>query len=220
MTHPSRRLRLLIPALLVVALAAAACGNGAASATPSSAPSATAAATASPAVVVTPAPTALPSPTPTATASPSAATACMTLPQTVPMPSDRFTNLSAAAGATSDRLTFVFGHSSLPGPGGPPEGSLDTARPPYTQAGSGATIVVTGDHVLQLRFTGMSLQNDAGEETYTGPREVKPNLPALRHAVLFDASEGVIGWYIGYDGTGCVTFGDTENNVTITFDHS
>ncbi|MFI5042940.1 MAG: hypothetical protein ACHQNA_14035 [Acidimicrobiales bacterium] len=125
-----------------------------------------------------------------------------------------------AAGTTSDRLTFVFGDSSLPGPAGPPEGSLDAGRPPYAQAGSGATIVVTGDHVLQIRFTGMSLQNDAGEETYTGPREVKPNLPALRHAVLFDASEGVIGWYIGYDGTGCVTLGHTGTDVTITFNHS
>ena len=49
---------------------------------------------------------------------------------------------------------------------------------------------MTGDSVVQLRFTGMSLQNDAGEEMFTGPTELTPNLPALRKAVQFDASEG------------------------------
>ena len=62
-----------------------------------------------------------------------------------------------------------------------------------------------GEHVLALRFTGMSLSNDVGQPTYDGPRELKPDLEALRHAVLFDASEGIVGWYIGYDGSGCPT---------------
>jgi len=53
---------------------------------------------------------------------------------------------------------------------------------------------MTGAHVVTVRFTGMSLQNDAGEETYTGLTEVKPGLVALRDAVVYDASEGVIGW--------------------------
>ena len=87
------------------------------------------------------------------------------------------------------------------------DGSLDVARPPFTQAGSGAPIDMTGEHVVQVAFTGMSLQNDAGEVMFTGPTELKPNLPALRKAVQFDASEGTIGWYIGYDGTGCVVLG-------------
>ena len=136
------------------------------------------------------------------------------------MPSDRLTDLKVATDATSDRLTFVFGPASLSNPGGPPKGSLDSAKPPYTQAGSGAPIVVVGEHVLQLRFTGMSLQNDAAEEMFTGPTEVKPKLPALRHAVQFDASEGAIGWYIGYAGSGCVVLGQDGTNLTVTIDHS
>jgi hypothetical protein len=99
-------------------------------------------------------------------------------------------------------------------------GSLEIVHPPYTQAGSGSPIVMTGDHVLQLRFTGMSLQNDAGEEMFTGPTELTPNLPALRTAVQFDASEGVVGWYIGYDGTGCVGVSHDHAGVTLTIDHS
>ncbi len=50
---------------------------------------------------------------------------------------------------------------------------------------------MAGDHVLQLTFTGMSLQNDAGQETYSGPVTFKPDLRALQQAVLYDASEGV-----------------------------
>ena len=65
----------------------------------------------------------------------------------------------------------------------------------------------------------MSLQNDAGEETYAGPAEVKPALPALRHAVLYDASEGVVGWYVGYDGPGCVTLARVGTTVTVTIAH-
>jgi hypothetical protein len=77
-----------------------------------------------------------------------------------------------------------------------------------------------GDHVLQLTFTGMSLQNDAGQETYSGPVKLKPDLRAIQQLVLYDASEGVVGWYIGYDGEGCVTLGNDGSNVTVTIDHS
>jgi hypothetical protein len=79
---------------------------------------------------------------------------------------------------------------------------------------------MTGDHVLQLTFTPMSLQNDAGEEIYSGLTELKPGLRTIQQAVLYDASEGVIGWYIGYDGQGCVTLAVDASSVIITIDHS
>ena len=217
MTPAHRHLALVISATLALALAAAACGSGTASPAPSSAVSASPAPSAT--ASTAPASTA-PSATPSATTSPSSATACTTLPQTVTPPSDRLTDLKVASDATSDRLTFVFGDPALSNPGGPAKGSLAIAKPPYTQAGSGAPIAVTGDHVLQLTLTGMSLQNDAGEEMFTGPTEVKPDLPALRQAVRFDASEGVIGWYIGYAGNGCVVLGHDDKDITITIDHS
>jgi hypothetical protein len=136
------------------------------------------------------------------------------------LPSDRFTDLQFSTAATADKLTFVFGDPSLPGPTVPPTASLNAAKPPYTQAGSGARIVVSGSHVIQVKFTGMSLQSDTGEETYAGPAELKPAFPALRHAVLYDVSEGVVGWYVGYDGTGCITLARAGANVTVTIDHS
>jgi hypothetical protein len=224
MTPAHRHLALIIPATLALALVVAACGSGTASTAPSSVASASPAPSAL--ASTAPASTAPASTAPASTAPPSAATspssaiACTTLPATGTLASDRLTDVKVASDSTSDRLTFVFGDAALSNPGGPAKGSLDIAKPPYTQAGSGAPIAVTGDHVLQLTFTGMSLQNDAGEEMFTGPTEVKPKLAALRHAVQFDASEGVIGWYIGYAGNGCVALGHDGKDITITIDHS
>ena len=87
-------------------------------------------------------------------------------------------------------------------------------------AGSGAAIRMAGEHVLELRFTGMSLANDVGQPTYDGPTELMPSFEALKQAVQFDASEGLVGWYIGYDGAGCVTLGRAGSDVTITIAHA
>jgi hypothetical protein len=45
---------------------------------------------------------------------------------------------------------------------------------------------------------------------------VRPNGSILQHVVLFDESEGVIGWYIGYDGDACVTMDTSGQSVTVT----
>lgn len=198
---------------IALALAAVACDPSSPSVAPATTPPVPSAVP-----TVSPALNASPTAAPTPVATPSAI-ACAVTPQTGRLPSDRFVDLKVSAGATADTLTFVFGPPSLNSPAGAPEGSLDVAQPPYTKAGSGAAIDVIGEHVVQVGFSGMSLQNDAGEEMYLGPVEIKPALPALRHAVLFDASEGVVGWYVGYDGPGCVTFGRSGNNVTVTIDH-
>jgi len=214
MTHATRRLPLVGAIFVAVAMTAAACTPGAASpsasvpASPSTAPTATASAT--PVV----------SPTPAASPQPSSASGCAVKPQTMTLPSDRLVNFTASPGDTSDTLTFAFGNQSLPGPSAPPQGALEAARPPYTLAASGATIPIHGDHVITIRFTGMSLQNDAGEETYLGPRGIEEPFPALRHAVVYDETEGVIGWYVGYDGSGCVTLAGAGTNVTLTIAHS
>ncbi len=180
------------------------------------APSASAAPSAPPAASGTPI-----TPTPEPTTAPTGSAEACELPESVGrLPSDRFTSLRVAAGPQSDELTFVFGNPSLPGPSVPPEGRLEAAIPPYAHAGSGAAIQVAGEHVLQIRFSGMSLSNDVGQETYTGPTEIKPDMLGLRHAVLFDASEGVVGWYVGYDGTGCVTLAANGNEVTVSIAHS
>ncbi len=145
---------------------------------------------------------------------------CQALPQIVALPSDRFTDIEVVAGAGADRLTFTFGNASLPGPPTPPGGSLEAARPPYTQASSGKSISIAGDHVVQVRFTGMSLANDVGQPTYDGRTDIRATGTALKQAVLFDASEGVIGWYVGYNGPGCVTLAVGAHDVTLVIAHA
>ncbi len=201
MTRATRRRRPPLPMLLGLGLVMAACS---ATAAPSASPSATA--SPSPATTTVPSQAqASPTAIAVATASPTpvvSVAACQPLPREGILPSDRFTALRVDRGDTADRLTFAFGNPSLPGGPTPPQGSLAVARPPYTQAGSGAAIRMAGEHVLELRFTGMSLANDVGQPTYDGPTELTPSFEALKQAVQFDASEGVVGWYIGYDGVG------------------
>ena len=168
-------------------------------------------------------PSLVPTPTPmasiAATSPVPSVGACAALPQTVALPSDRFVDIKAVPGPSADRLVFVFGNASLPGPPTPPQGSLEVAHPPYTQAASGKSITVAGDHVVQVRFTGMSLANDVGQPTYDGRTDIRAAGTAFRQAVLFDASEGVIGWYVGYDGSGCVAMTVGAHDVTLVIAH-
>jgi hypothetical protein len=220
-----RRSRHPVLAAVTVVLAAllvAACGaSGPSQSASASAPSATAAAPATSAAPVassTPAASAPSAPSAPADAS-AEPTECDDPTTTLALPSDRFTDIRVATTPTADRITFVFGEPSLPGPAEPPMGELSPAAPPYTAAGSGAEIKMTGDHVVVVGFATMSLQNDAGQETYGGPPAIKPDLPALKQAVLYDASEGAIGWYVGYAGDGCLAFEVTRDAVTLTIGH-
>jgi hypothetical protein len=104
-------------------------------------------------------------------------------------------------------------------PQGVSEGTLETAVPPYTQGASGLPVDVTGEHVAQIRFSGMSIVNDVGEPTYDGTMDLRPNLTALRTVVNYDMFEGIVGWYIGYDGNGCVTLTSDATSVTVVIDH-
>ena len=135
------------------------------------------------------------------------------------LPSDRLVDLSVASTPTNDLLTFAFATGSAPGPGGPPQGMLTVAGPPFSFAGSGQEFALLGGHAVQLRFSGMTIADEAGRATYHGPTDVKPGLPALREAIQFDASEGIVGWYVGYDGPGCVTLAREGNAVTLLIEH-
>jgi hypothetical protein len=137
--------------------------------------------------------------------------------QTGTLPSDRLVNVTASSGGGADTLTFIFGNPSIGSPAGIPMGELSLAEPPYTFGASGLPITMVGDRVLLVVFRHMSLAADTGDPVYTGPAELTPNLAVLRHAVEYDESEGVIGWYVGFDGPHCATLARAGNQVTISF---
>lgn len=207
--HGGRPLR---AAILVLAVVIGACGS---SSTTSAPPTSTAAATGTAApttTVTTPPPSSAPTVAPE--------TPCSLSFQPGRLPSDRMTDVVISSSGAQDLVTFAFGDLSLPvPPQGPSEGDLDVATPPFTHAASGLPIEVDGEHVLQVRFTGMSLSNDLGQPTYDGDLDFRPALPALRTVVNFDMSEGQVGWLIGYDGDGCVTLGSDARSVTVAIDH-
>jgi len=208
---------------IALALTLAACGptNPAPAATPSPSPSpvASAQSTASATATATAAPSPsgpagsspITGPTPSA---PAAAVACPVDRQSGLLPSDRLVDLAISSTPTHDLLTFVFVPSS-PSPAGPARGTLEAASSPFSHAGSGSPIDLLGQHAVRLRFSGMTIASESGEATYHGPNDARPDLPALREAIEYDASEGIVGWYVGYDGPGCVTLVRDGNDVTV-----
>lgn len=178
---------------------------------------------ASPSVSVEPSATAseAPSATPTATTAPTptpSAEACAVEPQEGLLPTDRVVAVEVATSPEADFVTFVFEPGSLT-PAGPPRGELTVAVPPFTFGPSGLPIDLAGDHALQVRFSGMSLSNDVGEPTFTGDPDITVDYPALKQAIMYDESEGIAAWYIGYDGTGCVNLLRDGDDVVVSIAH-
>jgi hypothetical protein len=210
LNHATRRLPIAVLALVAVFVTA--CGSTA----PTAAPSTVAT---PPAASLVPTASAAPTATITPTATPpasAAAVSCDLKPQTGMLPSDRLTGMQVLGVPGSDIVRFQFSPGSLT-PAGPPTGSLDVAKPPFTEGASGLPVDLQGEQALQVVFRHMSLQNDAGEETYTGEREIRATDPSgrLRHVVLFDESEGQLGWYIGYDGPACVTLTREGDDILV-----
>lgn len=220
--HTSRLAVALLP--VVLAVIAAACG----STTPPSglgspavaSQSAEASPLASPSATAAPTSTATATPASTPTTAPTAGEACQVPSETGRVPSDRLVDVRIAESDTADLVVFVFDDPSLPGPPqGPSSGTLEAAEPPFTEGASGQRIDLQGEHAAIVRFDRMSIQNDIGEQTYLGETEFTPALPALRHLINYDMFEGVVGWYVGYDGPGCLTLTTNGNTVTLAIEH-
>jgi hypothetical protein len=206
---------------IALGFAVVACG-GAATTTPPASQAIGPSPTPSPSAASTPTPsapaTAIASAAASASASASAAT-CAVERQTGLLPSDRMTNVEILGLPGRDVVRFTFGDRSLE-PKGPATGTLDVATPPLTGGASGHPIDLKGEHALQVVFRGMSLQNDVGQLAYDGPREFVVTDPtrSLRHLVLYDESEGQLGWYAGYDGPSCATMTRSGNTIELAFD--
>jgi len=213
-----------------VAIAATVIAGCSAPPAPSPPPDAieTASPVASPSPVTGPSatPTASPSVDPSASPDPSASGSavssepCPVDTQNGRLPSDRLVDVQVSSTDSADVVTFVFGEpSSLAPPQGASDGLLEAAQPPYAEGASGQPIDVDGEHVVFVRFQGMTLYDDAGTATYDGPRRVPAGGTALRTVVNSEGFEGVSGWYIGYDGPGCVTLASDARSVSVVITH-
>jgi hypothetical protein len=170
------------------------------------------------AVALSPSPTpetAAPSATPSPSVAPSTAFAACDLPTWhKTLPSGRLVDVQATGGSGLDTLTFQF----APGGDNPgtPTGDITIAKPPFTAGSSGQPLTVEGDQVLQVRFDKMDIVDAAGNDVYTGERNIKAQLPALRQAVEYDEFEAVVGWYVGLAGPTCVSIASDPAGRTVT----
>jgi hypothetical protein len=126
-------------------------------------------------------------------------------------------SVNVTPGACTDTITFGF--SSATG-AGPPPYEIELVSPPFAQAGSGEPINLPGRTFLKVKFSpAWTADVQTGVATYTGPRRIDPTGTAVTRAlVLSDASEGVVTWLVGMDGSGRyrVTSAATPASVTVT----
>jgi len=125
--------------------------------------------------------------------------------------------VKVTGGSCSDTITFSF--RAAPGAGAPPY-VIESASPPFAQAGSGEPITVPGRAFLRIKFQpAWTADVQTGVSTYTGPRRIEPTGAAVtRGLVLFDSFEGVVGWIVGLDSSGAytVTSSASPPRVTVT----
>jgi hypothetical protein len=197
MDRPNRRLAGLI---VVGALLVAGCGlgNGGSpepSGTGATSPAATGSAPASASVA--------PPVAPSAPASASSPAAC-TLPPPGPLASDTLIDAKLEPGPTGDRLVFTFGTRPPEAIAEPTIGIVFT-KPPFSMAGSGEPVSVTGDRFLKVRMDGMVVARPDGAPVYSGKRDLLLLGGTIPEAVMTDEFEGVVTWIVGLTGTGCPT---------------
>lgn len=104
-----------------------------------------------------------------------------------------------------DRITFEFtppddGEAALP------KYELSPVQPPFTYDPSDNPMEVEGETFLHVVFhgaTGVKLGGERAEETYSGPREMKPDHPSLVEAELQSDFEATLQWMLGLSEGTC-----------------
>jgi hypothetical protein len=158
------------------------------------APAASGSAPASPSVLPTVAPSAPPS---------ASSPAACTLPLPGPLASDTLVDATLDDSPTGTRLVFTFGTRPPEAIAEPTIGIVFT-EPPFSMAGSGEPVSVTGDRFLKVRMDGMVVARPDGAPVFTGQRDLLTGGP-ISEAVMTDEFEGVVTWIVGLTGTGCPT---------------
>ncbi|MDQ1374208.1 MAG: hypothetical protein QOJ09_1546 [Actinomycetota bacterium] len=106
------------------------------------------------------------------------------------------TAVRAAHQGGFDRVVFEF-EGAVPGYG------VKYVDRPVIEDGSGKTVDVQGDSVLQVRMepaAGADLAGAKLRQTYTGPNRIAPGTPAVTELVRTGDFEAVLTWVIGLKG--------------------
>jgi hypothetical protein len=100
-------------------------------------------------------------------------------------------DVRVAEQADFDRITFEL-------EGGLPGYSIQYVDPPIIADASGLEVEIDGSAFIQIRMEPAAGHDpNTGNETYTGPLELKPALPSLLEAERTGDFEGVLNWALG-----------------------
>jgi hypothetical protein len=91
---------------------------------------------------------------------------------------------------TFDRIVFDF-RDNIPGY------RVEYVEPPISQDGSGEPLDIDGNAFLYVRFYVAQAHDEAGQSTYTGPRQITPGLEAVSEIEMAGDFEGYVSWGIG-----------------------
>lgn len=127
----------------------------------------------------------------------------------------RLRSVNVAPGACTDTVTFGF--ASAAGAGAPPY-EISLVSPPFAQAASGEPITLPGRTFLKVRFSpAWTYDVQSGAAVYSGPNRIEPTGTAVTRAlVMSDASEGVVTWLVGMDGSGAYRVSSAASPASVT----
>ncbi|MEO6197164.1 MAG: hypothetical protein ABIP58_03560 [Dehalococcoidia bacterium] len=89
-----------------------------------------------------------------------------------------------------DRIVFDFRDNA-------PGYRIEYVEPPISQDGSGEPLDIAGEAFLYVRFYVAQAYDEDGNSTYTGPREITPDLEAISEMEMAGDYEGYVTWGIG-----------------------
>ncbi|HEX2179262.1 MAG TPA: hypothetical protein VHL54_07070 [Actinomycetota bacterium] len=203
-----------VAVLLVMLLASACTGDGEPS--PSPTPSATASATGSP--PAPPAGTPTEAPPPTAQASPPN---CPAVSGGGSGTNVKLVDVRVGSHSGYDRITFEFADPEPPSPANTLPAFTVERVDQVTQDGSGNPVQVSGAALYSVVMQGASGVDLSGEqvvETYTGPREFKPNFPTLLELEHAGDFENVLSWGIGLREARCISAQQLNTPLRLVLD--
>lgn len=167
------------------------------------------------------------SPTPTPSASPSSAspdpspTACPPVAGGAPGTDVKLVAVRVGSHSGYDRIAFEFAPPKDPSPPNTlPAFTLNRVEQ-VTQDGSGNPVEIAGDALYSLVMQGASGVDLSGPElviTYNGPKEFKPNFPALLELEHAGDFENVLSWGIGLRAPRCVTATQFNSPLRLVLD--
>lgn len=207
--------------LTMIVLLAACGGNADPDPTPS-AGTTSASPSASPSVSPSPSPgqSAQPSPTPSAAPTASAGP-CAPAAGGADGTDVKLVAVRVGSHAGFDRITFEFAPPKAPSPANTLPKYTVTKVGQVTQDGSGNPVQINGDALYSLVMQGASGVDLSGPQlvtTYNGPKEFKPNFPALLEVEHAGDFENVLSWGIGLRAPRCIKVSQLNSPLRLVLD--